>query len=103
MTLNLPGINFQLSRTSGQPLSNIFFDGIRNILCQTRRIYSYMYFCVIFLFQIRVSTTSVLGHVQIRESVTLCSFFCVGDLSEFVEEKIIKEKKNVKTRCSATS
>ena len=75
MTLNLPGINFQLSRTSGQPLSNIFFDGIRNILCQTRRIYSYMYFCVIFLFQIRVSTTSVLGHVQIRESVTLCSFF----------------------------
>ena len=46
---------------------------------------------------------SVLGHVQIRESVTLCSFFCVGDLSEFVEEKIIKEKKNVKTRCSATS
>ena len=30
-------------------------------------------------------------------------FFCVGDLSEFVEEKIIKEKKNVKTRCSATS
>ena len=48
MTLNLPGINFQLSRTSGQPLRNIFFYGIRNILCQTRRIYSDMYFCVIF-------------------------------------------------------
>ena len=50
-----------------------------------------------------VRATSVLGHVQIGERVTLYPFLARVVLSVFVKEKIVKEKKNVQTRCSATS